>query len=135
MPSESSSSPKTPDGGVIHAEAAQERVVAFEDGRQFADVHLVVTKDASDRIWQGYQCAYCLEIFQEAWPETCRICAFPVKAEQRNYIRSRHVGDVKIGSRVSLADEFERMREMQEYEERTGLTLPDSVKFPNEIES
>lgn len=41
--------------------------------------------------------------------------------------------EVQIGSRVKAYDELERLKEIDAYEQRTGLMLPDSVKFPTEI--
>jgi hypothetical protein len=76
---------------------------------------------------QGWICAYCTEPLAEAFPVSCNFCGFPVRDQQTHYISKQSVGDVRLGSRIKLAEEVERMNELVEYENRTGIVLPDST--------
>jgi hypothetical protein len=124
----SSSEPRNP--SVLDAETMADRVVVTSDGRKFMDVALCVTPEAMDRFYKGYKCANCLEDQENAWPKECPLCGFPIASEQMDYLASRRVGNEQIGSKLKLSDEFARMREIREYEDRTGIRLPDEVRFP-----
>ena len=105
-------------------------MVVTKDGRVFMDALLVVTPEAMDRFYKGYKCAMCLEDHDHAWPKACALCGFPIATQQMDYLASRRVNNVEVGSKLKLSDEFERMREVREYENRTGIRLPDEVRFP-----
>lgn len=123
-----SSSERKP--SVLDAETMPDRVVVTSDGRKFMDAELCVTPEAMDRFYKGYKCAMCLEDHDHAWPKECTLCGFPIAAEQMEYLASRNVGQQRVGSKLKLADEFARMKEIREYENRTGIRLPDEVRFP-----
>lgn len=113
--------------------------------REMVDVKVAVDEDTYERMRQGYICANCFEPQEVAFPEVCRAmklpdgtvvgCFYRIRECQLRDMESKHGAgeEVHIGSRVNKADELERLREMDEYEERTGLVLPPSVKFPTEI--
>lgn len=111
---------------VISVENDPARLVR-EGGRMMHDVLLVVDAETKERMEQGWVCAYCTEPLAEAFPISCNFCAFPVRDQQTHYISKQTVGDVRIGSKIRLTDEVERMDELVAYEKRTGLVLPDSV--------
>jgi hypothetical protein len=91
------------------------------------DVLLIVSPRTKDRMVKGWVCAYCTEPLAEAFPEECNFCRFPVRELQTEYISRRYVGDVRIGSKIKVADEVDRLDELVAYEQRTGIALPDSV--------
>lgn len=111
---------------VISVENDPARLVK-EGGRVMHDVLLIVDAETKERMEQGWVCAYCTEPLAQAWPISCNFCGFPVRDQQAHYISKQSVGDVRIGSKIKLADEVERMNELVEYEKRTGISLPDSV--------
>jgi len=111
---------------IISVENDPARLV-MENGRIRHDVLLTVDAETLERMSQGWVCAYCTEPLAEAFPEECNFCRFPVADQQTDYITRRYVGDVRIGSKIKLADEVERLNELVAYEKRTGITLPDSV--------
>lgn len=118
---------------VLHAEHDETRTVRFGDGREFSDVLLAVTPEAMDKINHGAICAFCLEPQESPWPTKCSMCSFPIASQQLQYLQSRRVGDMHIGSRINLADEAERLRELNDFEKKTGAVLPDHVKYPTTI--
>lgn len=111
---------------IISAENDPARLV-LEDGRIRHDVLLTVDAETLERMSQGWICAYCTEPLARAFPQECNFCRFPVADQQTDYLTRRYVGEVRIGSKIKLADEVERMNELVAYEQRTGIALPDSV--------
>jgi hypothetical protein len=111
---------------VISAENDPSRFVK-EGGRLMHDVLFIVDAETKERMEQGWVCAYCTEPLAEAFPVSCNFCGFPVRDQQTHYISRQSVGDVRLGSKIKLAEEVERMNELVEYEKRTGLVLPDGV--------
>jgi hypothetical protein len=111
---------------VISAENDPSRIVK-EGGRLMHDVLFIVDAETKERMEQGWVCAYCTEPLAEAFPVQCNFCGFPVRDQQTHYISKQSVGDVRLGSKIKLAEEVERMNELVEYEKRTGLVLPDGV--------
>lgn len=111
---------------VLLVENDPARLVA-EGGRLMHDVSLIVDAETKDRMEKGWVCAYCTEPLAEAFPEFCNFCRFPVRDQQTHYISRQSIGDVRIGSKIKLAEEVERMNELVDYERRTGIDLPDSV--------
>lgn len=91
-----------------------------------------------ERIRQGYVCIRCLEPQSVPFPPICesvlpngqRWCNFPIRDKQMEEFAIMFKGTVKLGSNVNLNDEVERLTEIDEYEARTGIILPDHVKFP-----
>jgi hypothetical protein len=116
---------------ILAAENDPARVIVSADGQMQHDVLLIVDAETKQRIEQGWICAYCTEPLAEAFPEECNFCRFPVREEQTRYIAKHTRGDIRLGSRIKLADEFERMREIDAFEKRTGIVLPDSVRSPS----
>lgn len=63
----------------------------------------------------GYLCGNCLEDFAKsgvgAFPEECPVCHFKVRELQAEQLRRQDVGEVELGSRVSINDELTRLGE------------------------
>jgi hypothetical protein len=111
---------------VISVENDPARLVK-EGGRVMHDVMMIVDAETKERMEQGWVCAYCTEPLAQAFPVQCNFCGFPVRDQQTHYISKQSVGDVRLGSKIKLAEEVERMTELAEYENRTGIILPDST--------
>lgn len=118
-------------------------IVRLSDGRTFLDADVIMDDDSIEQIRQGYKCIRCHEPQSEPFPVICETrlpeevggalcCLFPIREKQQEEFAIMFKGTVHVGSRVDLADELARMAEHDEYEARTGLVLPDHVKFPNE---
>lgn len=125
------------------AEPAEDgTTVRLPDGREFLDVNIAIDEESVEQIRTGYKCIRCHEPQSEPFPEYCestlpdgvtRWCNFPIREKQAAEFAIMYKGDVHVGSRVDMNDELERMRELDAYEAKTGIVLPDHIKFPNEI--
>lgn len=126
---------------VLGAEAASDgTTVRLPDGRTFLDANVIIPEEQVEEIRTGYRCIRCMEPTRDAgaFPETCPSalpsgqlwCNFPMRVKQASEFAAMYKGTVKVGSRVDLNDEITRMTEMDEYENRTGIVIPDHVKFP-----
>lgn len=122
-----------------------EALVKMPSGETMGDYNVTVDEETWERMREGRVCANCFEPLEEAFPEVCNAlklpdgtvvgCFYRVRERQLHDMETRYgAGDeVKLGPRVNKADELERLREIDAYEERTGLLLPPGVKFPNEV--
>jgi hypothetical protein len=121
-------------------------LILMPSGEVMVDVEVAVDDDTFERIKAGRICGNCFEPQEEAFPERCEAlkipetgevvgCFYPIRERQLYDLEHRHNAgkDVHIGSRINRAEEIERLRELDAYEERTGIVLPDHVKFPNQI--
>jgi hypothetical protein len=111
---------------IISVENDPARLVK-EGGRVMHDVMFIVSAETKERMEQGWVCAYCTEPLAEAFPVSCNFCGFPVRDQQTGYISKQSLGDVRLGSKIKLADEVERMNELVAYEKKTGIVLPPGV--------
>ncbi len=120
-------------------------LVQMPSGETMVEAQVAVDDETLARMKEGRICANCFEPLEIPFPEVCNAlklpdgqvvgCYYRVKDRQLHDLASKYGAgeEVHIGSRVNLADEAERLREMDAYEERTGIMLPHSVKFPTEI--
>ena len=120
-------------------------LVQMPSGEIMHDAKIAVDDETLERMRQGYVCANCLEPFEEPFPEVCHAlklpdgtvvgCYYRVKDRQLHDLAHRHesAAEVQIGKSFAWYDEAERLREMDAFEARSGLALPDHIKFPNEI--
>jgi hypothetical protein len=112
---------------VLDVEPSESKGFVTEDGRHFQDSTLTLTAEAAERMWQGYMCARCLEPFDEAYPEKCGVCSFPVKELQRKLLERDFLGQdpMAVGS-------FPIDREMEYLERAHGkkkglMTVPKGI--------
>lgn len=82
-----------------------------EDGRVFGGVRITTDAETTERIRLGYICARCFQLHEEAYPEECSMCRFPMRRSQGEWFRRFYKGIEVVGSRVSLGDELERLKE------------------------
>ena len=81
------------------------------DGRTFGGVRMTVSAETLERLRLGRLCAKCLEPQEEAMPVRCRLCGFGIRSQQRAWFEHYFRGIELIGSRLSLDDELERLKE------------------------
>jgi hypothetical protein len=121
-------------------------LIKMPTGEVMVDVKVAVDDDTYARMLAGRVCANCFEPQEEAFPERCTAlkhpetgevlgCGYPIRERQLLDMQKRPgAGEqVHIGSRINRADEIERLRQMDEFEERTGIIIPNKEKFPTEI--
>lgn len=120
-------------------------LVQMPSGDVMVNAKISVDEETLERMFQGYICKNCLEPQERPFPEVCNALKLPdgkvVGCYYRmrdNQLRDLHMEwgsltEAKIGPRVKKSDEIERLRELDAYENRTGIVLPPSVKFPTEV--
>jgi hypothetical protein len=85
------------------------------DGRRFVDSSITISLEQAERMWQGYLCARCLEPFEEAYPEKCEVCRFPVRELQRKLLERDFLGhDPTVVSGFPLDRELEYLERVKE---------------------
>lgn len=127
--------------GIIDA-VEGDTLVLMPSGEVMVDANVAVDAETLARMFAGYVCANCLEPQEIPFPEICEAlktpdgkvvgCYYRIRDNQLRHLNMKHgsLEEVHVGSRINMADEAERLREMDAYEARTGITLPDDVKFP-----
>jgi hypothetical protein len=118
-------------------------LVQMPSGETMVQANVSVDEETLQRMFTGYICMNCLEPQEEPFPEVCEAlklpdgtpvgCGYRMRERQHWDLLHKYgsLEEVQIGSRIKPSDELERLREMDAYEERTGIVLPPSVKFPN----
>lgn len=96
---------------VLHIEETGEAIVT-PDGRIQRMPMIVLDEESKERLRLGYVCVKCFEPFETPWPERCNVCGCRVGSEQREYFaREFEEKIMHLGSRISLDEERERLRE------------------------
>jgi hypothetical protein len=120
-------------------------LVQMPSGEVMVQAKVSVDDDTLERIKQGYVCKNCLEPQEEPFPEVCTAlklpsgevvgCFYRMRDNQLRDLEMEYgsLEEVHIGSRINPDEEIGRLREMDEFEDRTGIILPDHVKFPNQL--
>jgi predicted RNA-binding Zn-ribbon protein involved in translation (DUF1610 family) len=93
---------------------------AFIDGngRIQRGVNLVLDDESVQRLREGYACLKCLAVFERAWPLKCPDCGAPIATEQSKFFAEMYAGEEQLGSRLSINDELERLRNGEIREDR-----------------
>lgn len=87
------------------------------------DVDVTVDEETVRRMWQGYQCKWCYQIFKEAWPEVCTFpgCGYSVRAKQRAEMERDYQGeDTELWKMPPDEPVEERAK-------RSGIWVPKSI--------
>ena len=88
------------------------------DGRTFRSKKVTYDRESTERIRQGYACANCMEVFEQAWPQHCPTCGVPIAERAGEYFMREYGGVQLLGPRTSLADEIAGMHEREERQRR-----------------
>lgn len=99
--------------------------VQFPDGRVFRDPTIVLAHDKLEKIRQGYTCIWCFEPLQEAFPQECPLCRFPVR-ERQIWMFGRMYAGIDIPP-VSVEDrlaEFEEQDAREAHKPKTSIIVP-----------
>jgi hypothetical protein len=103
-------------------------------GELMISAEISVDDETVARMRSGYICTMCLEPQEHPFPEKCLLCGYHMRDRQTHDLSTKRgsLKEVWVGTRIKKEDEILRMEEMYEYEQRTGIVLPDAVKFPME---
>jgi hypothetical protein len=95
---------------VLQVEPSDEAFLT-SDGRLQRGVRVTYDRESTERIRLGYACGKCMEPFEIPWPEHCNVCGAPVRERQPEFFAREFAGESHLGSRLSLPEELERLRE------------------------
>lgn len=119
--------------GIVAIESHTDTVRFGQDTRLMRDYDVTVTPETYERMRQGRMCGQCYEPFEEAWPVTCGVCGFKVRASQGDWLEAQFLGEQWIGPRETISDELERLAEDNEramHKAGSSIVVPSWAK-PN----
>lgn len=117
----------------LAVEEDPDNVLIFGDGTYRSSFNVTVSKDDAGRIQGGYMCAVCFEPHEEAYPERCNACKFPMKERQAEYVAKAYKGNVRLGPSTSMADELAAMNELEEQHRRSQTVSAPQITVPRGI--
>jgi hypothetical protein len=79
------------------------------DGEVRQAVHFALEQEDHEMIRQGYKCAWCLQVFDAAWPESCPMCGLPHDYWMR-YYEENYAGEEWFGPRETGHDRNEALK-------------------------
>lgn len=120
---------------IVAVEEDPEHVVVTSTGEVRRAPMVYLDEESVGRIRAGYVCAKCFEAQDEAFPERCYLCKFPMRDKQPEYVAKNYQGTVRVGSSTSIEDEMAFMDEWQEIEARKKARMPHkpSIWVPRDI--
>lgn len=93
------------------------------------ELELILTDEDVHRVKTGYVCVYCLEPFQEAWPEKCNVCSFPVRARQAEWFSNSYNGkDPPLRSTEDILLEFDHEDAEKVHVPGSQILLPKGIR-------
>lgn len=95
---------------ILDVEEDPSYVEVEPDGRVFGGTRMTLDVDTTERMRLGRICAKCLDPQEEAFPVTCRVCGFRMRAQQREWFDAHYKGIEIVGSRLSYGQELERLK-------------------------
>ena len=104
-------------------------VVQMPDGSLRQGVSVGLCEADHEMIQQGYKCAWCLQVFEAAWPKVCGFCGVS-SDEWMSWYRESHAGEKWYGPQESMSDRRGRLKEELAYRNKLakeGVWLPDMV--------
>lgn len=99
------------------------------DGRTFRDTDLSITEDQYKRMYQGYTCAWCGEVWPQQWPKECTLvgCWSPKPMSeqvQRRYLEERFAGEKWFGISKKTLERLQEDEERAAWKKRVGIWVP-----------
>ena len=111
-------------------------IVQMPDGTVRQGITVGLCDEDHEMIREGYKCAWCLQVFEAAWPEHCTFCGLH-NTQWMDWYRDTMVGEKWYGPAEGMADRRERLREELKYRNKLakdGVWLPDMVT-PEQIKN
>ncbi len=99
------------------------------DGRKMERTVFGLTEEQVGRIQAGYTCVKCLEDYDTAFPDECKVCKFPMREHQAAEFAKDYRGEVRYGPSTTIDEEYEIAEEMIQRDAynkavKLGLILP-----------
>lgn len=104
------------------------RTCQLPDGRRMAESRLTISREWLEQMVQGYRCAACLEDVGHlgAFPKTCPLCGFRIRAEQARQLKQDFAGECPVGPTDSLVDREEEYLLRHFHEPKAQMVVPKS---------
>lgn len=126
---------------IIGAEIDTENLVITSIGEARHDFRAIIAdRDGVDEngdayvgigaLRSGYYCAKCLEPQDEAFPEHCYLCKFPMRDKQGEFLAKAYQGNVRVGPQSTMDTE---MAAMEEWEEAQRRNSRDEILRPTQV--
>lgn len=96
-------------------------VEAYGDGRLMPGLNIAACDEDVDQVRTGYRCIRCWEPLENAWPENCPLCGFPIKEHQAEHFARAYKG-YDSTARTGADWEAEADRILERAERRRLLT-------------
>ncbi len=109
------------------SELLEETQVMDANGNVHRVINWVVTPEEDEQIRQGYRCPFDMQVFPEAFPDECVICAqtpsrawFSPKKHQSQVYEQQHLGTHRYGP--SDVDDYDY--DAVDFQPKTSILLP-----------
>jgi hypothetical protein len=114
----------------LSVEEDEEHVQLHADGTWRASPRIIFSEHDVGRIRAGYACCRCWEIQDNAFPDKCWVCGYPMKDRQAEYVAKAYKGNVYLGPSSSLEDELAAMDELDKRKEREATVSAPQIIVP-----
>lgn len=109
------------------SELLEETQVMDANGNTHRVINWVVTPEEDEQIRQGYRCPFDMQLFREAFPDECVICAqtpsrqwFSPKLHQAQAYEQMHLGEHRYGPSEINDTDYDAV----DYQPKTQVLLP-----------
>lgn len=98
----------------LAVEEDEDHILIFSDGTYRSSFNVTLSPEDAGRVRAGYVCAVCFEAHEEAYPEECSVCRFPMRDKQAAFVAKAYKGEKRLGPSTSMEDELAAMEELEE---------------------
>jgi DNA-directed RNA polymerase subunit RPC12/RpoP len=98
------------------------QIAQLSDGRWVKDAAIVVPPHVVEEITAGYRCLVCHDVVEEAFPEKCPVCGFPMKERQLEQLEKTNLGEMQVGP--TPLDTLDEEREQEGWKKSNGILIP-----------
>lgn len=107
-----------------------DRSIVMMNGEERAAARLVFAQEDIERMKSGYACARCFEATEEAFPKECRVCKFPMREKQSEFIAKAYQGTARMGPSTTIEDELAAMEYLEEKQKREKEISRPQILMP-----
>ena len=113
----------------VDVEDHPERLVVMADGEVRRDVNIVLNEETFRRLMNGYLCSECYEPHDQAFPEKCKLCGYPIRKEQPHRMETEFEGYTWIGPSRGMLERLDNSvdESLEKMAKRSGIFLPRGV--------
>lgn len=101
---------------------AEEVMGVDEHGHPTRVINWPLSQAEYEQIRQGHRCLNCMEPFEAAFPESCGVCGFGVRANQSRELARQHQGSHRYGPTPDSV--FDDQREREAWVPKTQVLIP-----------